>query len=172
VKVWDYKNAMKSTLKVRTLMFLVSGEQVLLAMKKRGFGAGRWNGAGGKLEPGETVDEAAIREAKEEIGVTIKSMKKAAELEFYFYNEQLQQDPMDQKVIAYVCDSWEGEPSESEEMAPKWFAKDKLPLESMWPDDAFWLPSVLAGKFVEAQFLFGKDDALIDHNVIEKGTYI
>lgn len=42
---------------------------VLLGLKKRGFGTGKWNGFGGKVEPGETIRQAAIREMKEEAGI-------------------------------------------------------------------------------------------------------
>ncbi len=145
---------------------------ILLAMKKKGFGAGRWNGVGGKVEPGESIEQAAVREAQEEIGVTPKAIKKAAELEFYFYNEDHKQSAIDQKVTVFISDDWEGEPSESEEMAPKWHRKDSLPLNSMWSDDGFWLPSVISGNFVEGMFLFDKGDKLLDHLVLEKGLYI
>ena len=50
-----------------TLLFLLTDDQILLAMKKRGFGMGRWNGVGGKIEPGETIEEATARECREEI---------------------------------------------------------------------------------------------------------
>jgi len=53
-----------------TLLFLIKDDQILLAMKKRGFGAGRFNGVGGKVEPGETIEQALIRESQEEINVT------------------------------------------------------------------------------------------------------
>ena len=79
---------------------------------------------------------------------------------------------MDQKVNVYVSDAWDGEPAESEEMAPKWHRKDSPALESMWPDDRFWLPNVISGKFVEALFLFDKDDVLMDHLVLEKGDHV
>ena len=57
--------------KVLTLVLLREDNRVLLGMKKRGFGVGKWNGFGGKLEPGETVLEAAAREVKEECGFTV-----------------------------------------------------------------------------------------------------
>lgn len=34
---------------------------ILLGLKKRGFGEGKWNGFGGKVEPGETIHQAAAR---------------------------------------------------------------------------------------------------------------
>jgi len=171
LKVSEWKDAIKPNLRQATLCFLVKGDQILLAMKKRGFGAGRWNGVGGKPVPGETIEETMVRETREEIGVTPKTFKRAAELEFYFYNEETKMTPSDQKVIVFMSDSWEGEPSESEEMAPKWYPKGSLPFASMWPDDPFWLPPVISGKFVEAAFLFGKGDLVMDKLVLEKGDY-
>eukprot|EP00056_Hartaetosiga_gracilis_P017259 m.6783 g.6783 ORF g.6783 m.6783 type:complete len:151 (-) comp5533_c0_seq1:454-906(-) len=51
-----------------TLVFAFADEdrkRILLGMKKRGFGKGKFNGFGGKLEKGETVEEAAVRELQE-----------------------------------------------------------------------------------------------------------
>ena len=61
-------------MKERTLLFLYKPKEkrILLAMKKRGFGEWKWNGVGGKLEGNETVQEAAVREAQEEISVITK----------------------------------------------------------------------------------------------------
>ncbi len=130
----------------RTLLFLRRGDQILLAMKKRGFGVGRWNGVGGKLEPGETIEQALVREAEEEIGATPTSYWRVAELDFAQDAET--DDPWHMYVYAYLCDEWAGEPVESDEMAPQWYALDAIPYATMWQDDEHWLPLVLAGRAV------------------------
>lgn len=149
-----------------TLIFLVKRQngtvnEICLAMKKRSFGAGRWNGVGGKLLEGETIESAAIREAQEEIGVTIKNLQKVAELEFHFPHNP----SWDQLTHTFFVEEWEGEPAESEEMKPEWFTVDKIPFESMWPDDIFWLPEVIKGQNLQAMFTFGEGDMIVDQNI-------
>ena len=147
----------------RTLLILKRDDEVLLAMKKRGFGEGKWNGVGGKLDPGETVEQALVRECQEEIGVTPKNYWQVAEHDFVQDAET--DDPWHMYVYAYLCDEWEGEPVETEEMAPKWFSIDEIPYSSMWSDDEFWLQDILSGKKVVGKFTFDADDKLIDHRV-------
>lgn len=147
----------------RTLLFLRKDNQVLLAMKKRGFGAGKWNGVGGKLEPGETVEQALIRETEEEIGVTPTNFWAVAELDFVQDVETA--DPWHMYVYAYICDEWQGDPIESEEMAPQWYAISDIPYDRMWQDDEHWLPQVLAGQKVIGRFTFDHEDKLLTHTV-------
>ncbi|MCX6712647.1 MAG: 8-oxo-dGTP diphosphatase [Candidatus Vogelbacteria bacterium] len=141
-----------------TLCILRQPGEVLLALKKRGFGAGRWNGVGGKLMPGETIEQAAIREAEEEIGVKIKSenLEKIAKLSFLFPTHQ-PEEGWDQMVHIYFVTDWVGEPSESEEMQPQWFKHEEIPFAEMWPDDTLWLPRTLAGEKLEGEFHFADD---------------
>jgi mutator protein MutT len=149
----------------RTLLLLRSGEKILLAMKKRGFGEGKWNGVGGKIEAGESLEEALVRETVEEIGVTPKNWYAVAELDFIQDAETT--DPWHMYVYAYVCDEWDGEPSESEEMKPKWYDIADFPYDDMWDDDPFWLPLVLEGKKVVGTFTFNTHDKLVSHTVSE-----
>lgn len=148
------------TEKICTLVFLVKDGQILLAMKKRGFGANRYNGVGGKLEPNESMEAALVREAQEEIGATPTHYWKVAEHDFTQYEEGV---PWHMYVHAYLCDEWEGMPIETDEMAPKWFAIEDIPYDKMWEGDTYWLPQVLNGGKVNGQYIFDKNDTILSH---------
>ncbi|HEY4523988.1 MAG TPA: 8-oxo-dGTP diphosphatase [Candidatus Paceibacterota bacterium] len=146
-------------MKNTTLCFLVKENKVLLAMKKRGFGAGKWNGVGGKITEGEDIKDATIREANEEIGVTINAadLKNHGSIKFSFENNP----DWNQEVHIFITEKWEGEPAESEEMKPQWYLHSDLPFSEMWLDDPYWLPKVLAGKKVEGEFFFNNNGSEI-----------
>ena len=146
-----------------TLCLLLKNDEILLAMKKRGFGVGKWNGVGGKVDPekDKSILEATIRETQEEIGVRASNLEKVAILKFRFpYKEEWNQD-----VHIYLTRNWDGEPLESEEMAPKWFKIKDIPYSEMWADDKFWLPHVLDGKKVEGEFVFREGEIIDKHNI-------
>lgn len=149
-----------------TLLFLIkkNGEivkHICLAMKKRGFGSGRYNGVGGKVESGETIEQALLREAEEEIGIQATDIIKRGELTFIFPHNP----SFDQVVHVYLTESWKGEPLESEEMKPRWFSVEEIPYKDMWPDDIFWLEKVIDGLFVQARFVFGEGDIILEQDV-------
>lgn len=129
-------------------------------MKKRGFGVGKWNGVGGKVKEGETIEEATVREAEEEIGVKIlpDHLNKVAENIFRFKNKS----DWDLICHVYFTNQWQGEPTESDEMAPRWCGQNSLPFEQMWADDPLWLPQCLAGKKVKGDFFFGGDGETVE----------
>ncbi len=126
--------------------------KILLAMKKRGFGVGKYNGFGGKIKEGETIEQAAVREFQEEseLKTELKYLKKVAEMDFFFPHEP----QFDQTMHAFLVEKWAGEPRETEEMAFKWFDLDKIPYTEMWDDDKYWLPRVIDGKILKAKFVF------------------
>ena len=147
-------------------MFLVKKDNdvvtdICLAMKKRGFGAGRYNGTGGKVEQGETILDAVKRETKEEIGVSVDVVEKYAELTFTFPHKE----EWNQLVHVYIASVWDGDILETEEMKPEWFTVDSIPYETMWPDDIFWLPKVLEGNHIEARFVFAEGDVIAEQEV-------
>lgn len=150
-------------MKQATLCFLIKGnKEILLAFKKKGFGAGKWNGVGGKLDfnkRDKNIFDTAIREMKEEIGVKIKDMERVAILNFHY--PYLTNSEKEWPVHVFLVKDWEGEPKESEEMKPKWFKIKKIPFNKMWPDDKLWLPKILKGEKLKAEFSF-KLGELID----------
>lgn len=134
--------------KVMTLCIVSADNKILLGMKKRGFGVGRWNGFGGKIESGENILEAAKRELTEEAGIVASELEKVGLMTFTFENEQ-------ENIIevhVFKVNSFSGEPTESEEMEPDWFSYSEIPYNQMWTDDEYWLPLVLTGKHFTASF--------------------
>lgn len=152
--------------KLYTLVFVIRDDRILLGMKKRGFGAGRWNGFGGKVETGESIQDAARRETKEECGIEITAMELAGRHEFRFTTWP------DEVLEAHVFRAidYEREPIETEEMRPEWFPIEAIPYDTMWPDDRYWFPVFLAGKKFRTKFLFGEGDVLLEQDiqVVEK----
>lgn len=142
-------------MKVCTLLFLLRDNEILLAQKKRGFGAGYWNGVGGKIESSETLEQATIRECQEEIHVTPKNVEKVAVHNFIFPDgiEGIE-------VHTFITKHWEGEPTETEEMAPQWFTIANIPYTDMWDDDIVWLPLVLQGKKLKTNFTFNTENRM------------
>lgn len=149
--------------KILTLCLVVKGEKILLGMKKRGFGAGRWNGFGGKVEGGESIEEAAKRETFEECGVVITEMEKVGIHEFEFAHDR----GNILEVHVFRVSEWTGELIETEEMRPQWFTTDAIPYDEMWPDDIHWIPVFLTGKKFRTKFLFGQGDSVLENHVEE-----
>ncbi len=136
--------------KIHTLVYLVTEDSVCLGLKKRGFGEGNWNGYGGKLEAGESVADGSLRELNEESGVSASrnNLEQVAVVEFLF------EDGKHLEVHTFFLRSWEGVPTETEEMKPKWFAFDEIPYEKMWADDAYWFPRALRGEKLRGKVWF------------------
>lgn len=131
-----------------TLMFIKVGEQVLLIEKKRGIGAGKINGPGGKIDPGETPLQCAIRETQEELHVTATGIKKMGELFF------VMSDIPDIHCHVFTATGYEGTPTETDEAVPQWTAISEIPYDRMWADDRYWLDRMLAGETFRGRFHF------------------
>ncbi len=129
----------------------------MLQKKARGFGKGKWNGPGGKVKPGETPAEAAIREIKEETGVAVKRLKPAGVIEFIF-NETPESNNL---VYVFVAEKWEGLPEDRGEGKLSWYDPAAIPLDKMWDDDRYWLPGVLNGGTVSARFYFDAEGIVV-----------
>ena len=150
-------------MKHATLCFILDGDppaRILLGRKKRGFGLNKLNGFGGKIQPGETVPEAAVREIEEESGlqVPIESLRAAGTVTFHFPYQR----EFDHHVHVFLTTAWSGVLRESAEMAPEWHSLAEIPYSRMWQDDAHWLPHVLAGRSIDAEFTFARDNETVD----------
>lgn len=131
-----------------TLCFIRRGDDVLLIRKKRGFGAGKINGPGGKIEPGEETRDAAIRETLEEVGIRPLDPEKRGELFFQFA------DGLRLHCSVFLALGFEGEPVETDEATPFWSPIKSIAYDEMWEDDRFWLPEMLEGSCFRGYFTF------------------
>ncbi len=120
-------------------------------MKKRSFGVGRWNGFGGKIDEGETIEQGALRELAEEVGIQDGILEKRGILEFSFENEEKILE-----VHIFKLTDFKQEPIETEEMRPEWFSFEEIPFSQMWPDDEHWFPLFLQNVLFKGEFLFDK----------------
>jgi 8-oxo-dGTP diphosphatase len=134
-----------------TLCFVIQDGLILLIEKKRGLGAGKVNGPGGRLEKGETAEQAAIRETQEEVGITPTGVQWAGELRFQF------RDGYSLHCTVYRASGWEGELMETAEAKPFWVRTDQIPYDRMWADDEQWMPRLLSGEKFRGWFEFDGD---------------
>lgn len=148
-----------------TLLFIIKDNQILLAKKKRGFGTGLLNGAGGKVEPYESVEDAAIRETQEEFNIKPLNPKKCAEIDF---DEFVNGEHAIVNMSIFTATDYEGTPTESEEMAPVWFDINKIPYTRMFPDDSYWLPEILKGNYVTGSFKYDINLNILDRKIETK----
>ncbi len=131
-----------------TLCFIVKDDRILLIRKKRGLGAGKINGPGGRLEPGETTLAAAIRETQEEVGLTPLEIEERGVLHFQFA------DGYSLHCTVFLARDCTGELIETDEAAPYWVDLAAIPYDEMWEDDQHWLPQIIVGQRFTAWFEF------------------
>lgn len=149
--------------KINTLCIIHQGQKVLLGMKKRGFGVGRWNGFGGKLNEGETIEQATKREIFEEANIIVADLEKFGMIDFYWQSKP----DFCIQVNIFKSKIFEGMPFESEEMKPQWFNVGKIPYDKMWKDDIFWLPLFLENKKFKGKFIFDDADNILGKELLE-----
>lgn len=148
----DWKNWLPDD--IATLLFVIDGDNVLLIRKKRGLGAGKINAPGGKLDPGETIEQCAIRELKEEVGLTVTDPTWCGENLFQFI------DGYAMHVHIFISHSYSGTPVETDEAIPLWFNKTQFPYHEMWEDDDLWIPKMMEGIPFSGKYLFDGDKML------------
>eukprot|EP01100_Stratorugosa_tubuloviscum_P008549 TRINITY_DN3564_c1_g2_i1.p1 TRINITY_DN3564_c1_g2~~TRINITY_DN3564_c1_g2_i1.p1 ORF type:complete len:167 (-),score=63.31 TRINITY_DN3564_c1_g2_i1:127-627(-) len=155
-------------MKLTTLCYIIrENKQVLLGMKKRGFGIGKWNGPGGKVQNGESINSAVFRETLEETGLGPTNLKFRGIVDFVFENKS----EWSNKCHVFIAESSQGSLIESDELKSEWFDFDKMPLEAMWEDDQIWLPNVLRGGQVWMRFVFTNEGKVVRYENIDPNDY-
>lgn len=146
-----------------TLLFVVRDERILLIHKKRGLGAGKVNGPGGRLTPGEQPVDGAIREVREELGVTVGNVEQMGELSFQFTDGH--------SIHCYVfrAGNVSGPPQVTDEATPFWVRLSEIPYEQMWDDDRLWLPLMLQGRRFQGRVLFD-GERMVGHEIVTVGA--
>lgn len=146
-----------------TLVFGVCEGRMLLIRKKRGLGAGKINGPGGRLHAGESPVACAARELHEELLVRPGPLDASGELRFQFANGY------SIHVHVFRTTRIEGDPTETPEAAPLWVPLDQIPYDQMWADDRLWLPLLIAGDGFDGWFLFD-GDRMIDYRLVRRDS--
>lgn len=141
-----------------TLLFLIQQDQILLIEKQRGIGAGKINGPGGKIDPGETPLQSILREVKEELLIDIKDPNKKGELSFHMT------EMPHIHCHVYTATNYTGIPTTTPEAIPRWTKIDQVPYHLMWEDDQYWLPQLIKGDYIDGHFCF-HGESLIWRNV-------
>jgi 8-oxo-dGTP diphosphatase len=141
-----------------TLVFVIRDGEILLIDKKRGLGKGKVNGPGGKVDPGETVKQCAIRECEEELGIKVSALQALGEHRFQFTNGY------SIHCWVYRSDQCLGQATETPEAAPRWTPLGEIPYELMWEDDRIWLPLLIDGQAFQADWIFD-EDTMLDHRL-------
>lgn len=146
-----------------TLTLFMDGNKILLGEKKRGFAKGTLNGIGGKQDPGETIEQAMIRECQEEIGATPTRFEQVGKIDFdlWYKGEHALME-----MFIYNCYEFVGEIKETEEILPRWYDINNVPFDKMLPDDKLWLPQVLQGNNVKGTVKLDKDMKMLHNDIL------
>jgi 8-oxo-dGTP diphosphatase/2-hydroxy-dATP diphosphatase len=150
--------------KMMTVGLILEGDKILLGMKKKGFGVGRWNGFGGKFDGSKdkSIDDTVDREFWEESSIKVLEHEKMGMIDFEFEG----QDEILQ-VHFYRITKYYGKPMESDEMMPKWFEIKDIPYDLMWPDDKYWMPIFLKGKKFWGKIYFKDQNTILKADIKE-----
>jgi 8-oxo-dGTP diphosphatase len=120
--------------------------------------AGKWNGLGGKFEPGETPEECVIREVQEESGLEIVRPRLHGLVMFPGFKSN------DWYVFVFTATEFTGELIPSPEGDLKWIPDSELEFLSLWPSDKYFFGWMRDGKFFSAKFRY-EGDEFLSHEV-------
>jgi 8-oxo-dGTP diphosphatase len=135
--------------------------------KQNDYHKGKWNGLGGKFEPGESPEECAIREIEEESGLKVKSVKMRGFITFPLFD-----GTDDWYVFLFTADEFvrkdsfgEGDLIDSPEGKLEWIPNEKLTEINLWEGDKIFIPWLFEDKFFSAKFNY-KNGEFVDYKVV------
>jgi 8-oxo-dGTP diphosphatase len=120
---------------------------------------GKWNGLGGKFEPGESPEECVIREVKEESGLEILNPRLHGFITFPMFDGR-----KDWYVFLYTADKFKGELIDSKEGRLEWIPDEVIASLNLWDGDRIFIPWLMQDKFFSAKFVY-ENKKLISHSV-------
>ncbi|MEE9450304.1 MAG: 8-oxo-dGTP diphosphatase [Ignavibacteriaceae bacterium] len=127
--------------------------------KENDYHHGKWNGLGGKFEPGESPEECAVREVKEESGLNAKSIKMKGFITFPIFD-----GIEDWYVFLFVIDDYDGELIDSNEGNLRWIPNEELININLWDGDKYFIPWLFEDKFFSAKFIY-ENERFVEHEV-------
>ena len=146
-----------------TLCYVMSEGRTLMLYrnkKENDFHEGKWNGLGGKFETGETPEECAIREIKEESGLTVKDPIMKGFITFPLFDGK-----NDWYVFVFKFNGFEGKLIDSPEGTLEWIPNEKLTELNLWEGDSIFISWLFEERFFSAKFNY-KDKEFIDYEVV------
>jgi 8-oxo-dGTP diphosphatase len=150
-------------MKLATLCYVRQGGKTLMMhriKKKNDMHQGKWNGLGGKFEPGETPEDCASREIFEESGLQVRNLELKGLLTFPgFANDE------DWYAFVFVAHDFEGELIESPEGVLSWIDDDKLNDLELWDGDRVFIKWLEYPEFFSAKFNY-IDGKFLDYQVV------
>ena len=151
-------------MKLATLCYVMdkkSNSTLMIYRNKKGndYHKGKWNGLGGKFEPGESPEECALREIKEESGLSVHSVTMKGFITFPLFD-----GVDDWYVFLFTANDFEGSLIDSAEGKLEWIPNEKLTEINLWDGDKIFIPWLFDDKFFSAKFNY-KDGKFFDYEV-------
>jgi 8-oxo-dGTP diphosphatase len=149
-------------MQLATLCYLIDNNSTLMLYrnkKKNDYHQGKWTVPGGKFEQGESPEECAIREVKEESGLIMKNPKMKGFITFPLFDGK-----KDWYVFLFTAHEFEGKLIDSNEGMLEWMPNDKLLELNLWDGDKIFIPWLFQDKFFSAKFVY-KNGIFIEHSV-------